>query len=53
MSALCCLGYAWGGLLASRLLKARHVMACFDLLSGTILTAMSISLAVSLANGAA
>lgn len=48
MSALCCLGYAYGGVLISRLLKARRLLACFDLVTGTIMAAMSASLAASL-----
>lgn len=48
MSALCCIGYAYGGLLISRILKARRLLACFDLLNGMIMAAMSLSLAASL-----
>lgn len=48
MSALCCLGYAYGGVAVSRLLGAPRLLASFDLVSGFILGGMSISLAYGL-----
>ncbi len=48
MSALCCLGYAYGGVAVSRLLGATRLLASFDLVSGLILGGMSISLACGL-----
>lgn len=51
MSALCCIGYAYGGLLISRILKSRRLLACFDLLTGMIMAVMSLSLAASLLGG--
>lgn len=51
MSALCCVGYVYGGVLISRLLKARGLLACFDLLTGMIMAAMSLSLAAGLVGG--
>lgn len=48
MSALCCLGYAYGGVAVSRLLGAPRLLASFDLVSGLILSGMSISLGYGL-----
>lgn len=48
MSTLCCLAYAFGGVLIARMLKVRRLLACFDLLSATILAGMSVSLAANL-----
>ncbi len=48
MSALCCLGYAYGGVAVSRLQGAPRLLASFDLVSGLILGRMSISLACGL-----
>ncbi|TPJ31554.1 MULTISPECIES: LysE family transporter [unclassified Mesorhizobium] len=49
MAALCCYGYALGGGMIASLLRGRTNVRIFDLISGLILTGITLTMAVGLA----
>jgi arginine exporter protein ArgO len=47
-SAVCVLGYAYGGEALARIIRSRKSIQLFDLTSGVILTVVAVGLAVKL-----